>query len=165
MRRRTTSFGADEDDAPLMGGTKGQSEADLDITPMIDVTFLLLIFFMVTSTMQQSQENLPVAEHGVGVESRESLVVSILAPKSSSAPPAVRVGGGEELTGTGSPLDLDESRSARIREQVDQARQEGKTRVIIRADREVPYGFISRVMRVVNEVEGMAFSFEVKDRR
>jgi biopolymer transport protein ExbD len=163
VKRRATSFG-DDDDAPV-GGPKTQSDADLDITPMIDVTFLLLIFFMVTSTMQQSQENLPAAEHGVGVESRDSLVVSILASKSVSESPTVRVGGSEELSGTGAPGTLDESRREQIRELVGQARQEGRSRVIIRADREVPYGFISQVMRTVNEVEGMAFSFEVKDKR
>ncbi|MEZ6068519.1 MAG: biopolymer transporter ExbD [Planctomycetaceae bacterium] len=31
---------------------RAAEEDDLDITPMIDVTFLLLIFFMVTSTME-----------------------------------------------------------------------------------------------------------------
>ncbi|HUG91735.1 MAG TPA: biopolymer transporter ExbD [Planctomycetaceae bacterium] len=164
MKRRATSFGSD-DDAPAIGGPKRKSEADLDITPMIDVTFLLLIFFMVTSTMQQSQENLPVAEHGVGVQSRETFVVSILAPRSLGSPPTVRVAGGEELSGTGGPTDLDEGRHERIRELVGGARQEGKSRVIIRADRDVPYGFIDKVMRAVSEVEGMAFSFEVKDRR
>ena len=163
MKRRATSFGGD-DDAPI-GGPKTQSEADLDITPMIDVTFLLLIFFMVTSTMQQMPENLPTAQHGVGVESRESLIVTISAPTSLTNPPAVRVGNGEALTGTGGPRELDESSRSRVREQVAQGQQEGKTRVIIRADREVPYGFISQVMRAVNEVEGMAFSFEVKDQR
>ena len=30
-------------------------EEDLDITPMIDMTFLLLIFFMVTSTMKPDE--------------------------------------------------------------------------------------------------------------
>jgi biopolymer transport protein ExbD len=163
VKRRATTFGGD-DDAPL-ASPKSQSDADLDITPMIDVTFLLLIFFMVTSTMQQSQENLPVAQHGVGVESRESLVVSILASKSSSSAPELRVGGGEALPGAGAGSQLDEGRRERIRELVGQAQQEGKARVIIRADRDVPYGFISQVMRAVNEVEGMAFSFEVKDQR
>ncbi len=55
-------------------------EAELDITPMIDVTFLLLIFFMVTSTMdQQKQINVPPAKHGVGVEASNATFVTILA--------------------------------------------------------------------------------------
>ncbi len=44
----------------LSGGMKKKKaeEADLDITPMIDVTFLLLIFFMVASKMDpQKQAN------------------------------------------------------------------------------------------------------------
>ena len=48
-----------------LGGNAGikkkkNEDADLDITPMIDVVFLLLIFFMVTSTMDdQKAANVP----------------------------------------------------------------------------------------------------------
>jgi hypothetical protein len=42
----------DEDDGFQRRKKAGIADADLDITPMIDVTFLLLIFFMVTSTLQ-----------------------------------------------------------------------------------------------------------------
>mgnify|MGYP003325625382 CR=1 FL=1 len=45
--------GDDSDDrSPLHLPRKKLEDAEMDITPMIDVTFLLLIFFMVTSTMQ-----------------------------------------------------------------------------------------------------------------
>ena len=48
---------------------KRGEEAELDITPMIDVTFLLLIFFMVTSTMQGKPDlDVPPVKHGVGVD-------------------------------------------------------------------------------------------------
>ena len=43
---------AEEDDAPYEKKIRSSEDADIDITPMIDVTFQLLIFFMVTSTMQ-----------------------------------------------------------------------------------------------------------------
>ena len=44
---------------------KKKDEADLDITPMIDVVFLLLIFFMVTSTMQGTPDRaIPPASSG-----------------------------------------------------------------------------------------------------
>lgn len=43
-------------------------EIDLDMTPMIDVTFQLLIFFMLTNALvNASPVDLPRAEHGVGV--------------------------------------------------------------------------------------------------
>jgi len=40
------------------GGDRGQADAEMDMTPMVDVTFLLLIFFMVTAsfTLQKSFE-------------------------------------------------------------------------------------------------------------
>ena len=49
----------DEDPALVFGGRREPSEDDdLDMTPMVDVTFLLLIFFMVTAsfTLQKSIE-------------------------------------------------------------------------------------------------------------
>ena len=46
-----------------------QDDSEMDITPMIDMTFLLLIFFLVASKMDRSNEvRLPPAEHGVAVD-------------------------------------------------------------------------------------------------
>jgi biopolymer transport protein ExbD len=55
---------------------EGETDAELDMTPMVDVTFLLLIFFMVTAafTMQKSfklptpNENAPSANYEESVE-------------------------------------------------------------------------------------------------
>lgn len=53
--------GGDDDASGFVsfGGDKSESrEAEMDMTPMVDVTFLLLIFFMVTAafTLQKSME-------------------------------------------------------------------------------------------------------------
>ncbi len=51
--------GGDDEDDNFMGGDKEPiPEDELDMTPMVDVTFLLLIFFMVTAsfTIQKSLE-------------------------------------------------------------------------------------------------------------
>jgi len=43
-------------------------KADIDMTPMIDMTCLLLIFFMLTNSFESQKDlNVPEAEHGVGV--------------------------------------------------------------------------------------------------
>ena len=58
---------------------RSSNDAELDITPMIDVTFLLLIFFMVTSTMQPDEVlDIPTSVHGLGVEAN-SATGSVLA--------------------------------------------------------------------------------------
>ena len=57
-------FEEEEDDPDPMvtfGGKSDREEDELDMTPMVDVTFLLLIFFMVTAsfTLQKSIEQPP----------------------------------------------------------------------------------------------------------
>ncbi len=46
----------DQDPVLTFGGDKDDSESEMDMTPMVDVTFLLLIFFMVTAafTLQKT---------------------------------------------------------------------------------------------------------------
>jgi biopolymer transport protein ExbD len=50
-------------------------EAEMDITPMIDCTFLLLIFFLVTSKMKpELAVDLPKAKHGAVVVEQSSII-------------------------------------------------------------------------------------------
>ena len=50
----------------------------MDITPMIDITFLLLIFFLVCSTMSQATSvKLPPARHGKGVDEKTAVIITI----------------------------------------------------------------------------------------
>ena len=55
-----------------------QHPLHLDITPLVDVVFLLLIFFMVTTTFSSAREmrlNLPRAETGEKIEENKQQVV------------------------------------------------------------------------------------------
>lgn len=157
MAKKRSMFNTEEDGwkkRPTSGGTGN----DLDITPMIDVTFLLLIFFMVTSTMQATQDSdVPVARHGVGVDTRLSTTVlvhndgnglngkSVIEFKESNGKMEVSL---EELT-------------ARIRERV----QNGVMDVIIKADRGVPHGFVQEVTRAVTEVDGVKFYIGIEEKK
>lgn len=139
------------------GGFKKKNsaeEADLDITPMIDVTFLLLIFFMVTSTMQQeSAVNVPPANFGVGKDANTSSVITILASKGGGQP---RV-----LLGDGSG---DEARSMdMVTAYVQQGVGEGKRQVIIKADRDVNHGKVQEVLKALGEIEDLEFAVGVEE--
>jgi len=61
-KRHNDDMAHDEHAPQRMRGTK--SEDDMDLTPMVDVTFLLLIFFMITAAfaLQKSIEVPPVQE-------------------------------------------------------------------------------------------------------
>ena len=63
---------------PLLRRPRPVEEADMDITPMIDVTFLLLIFFLVSSRMAADVPvKLPKARHGTAVAVRDSIVLTV----------------------------------------------------------------------------------------
>lgn len=128
--------------------------ADLDITPMIDVTFLLLIFFMVASTMQaQTDLNVPAAKHGEGVPADTSTEIIVLAPQSATETPRILLG---DLKGPEGTVDD-------VRRFVEEGLRQGKTEVVVKADRDVPSGFVQRVLKAISEVEGVQFSIGVQD--
>src|SRR3970282_559623 len=55
-----------------------QADTEMDITPMIDCVFLLLVFFTVTSTPDaQTALDLAPARTGVGVRVQTSLIISL----------------------------------------------------------------------------------------
>ena len=67
----------DDGEAIVMPRGKRDS-AEMDITPMIDITFLLLIFFVVCSKMDPTQTGeLPAAQHGLAVSAKDSAVIFI----------------------------------------------------------------------------------------
>jgi len=134
--------------------SRGKTEADLDITPMIDVTFLLLIFFMVSSTMQAETDlNIPGAKHGEGVSAESCTEIIVLAPASASESPKIRLG---EVRGPEGTLED-------VRKFVEQGVRDGKVDVVIKADRDVPHGFVQRILKIVAEFEGVEFSIGVQD--
>ncbi len=130
-------------------------DADLDITPMIDVTFLLLIFFMVTSTMQPDEAlDIPTSVHGLGVEANSAILITI----SAGEPPLINLV--EDKNQTEDPTTVGPYVQARM--------QQGRKHVIIKAERMVQHGFVQKVTReantVIKEFEGARFSIAVDDK-
>lgn len=151
MSRRKPVFSDAEDGGWGIKARRGSS-AELDITPMIDVTFLLLIFFMVTSTMRPTSElQLPIAKHGVGVPADDAVIVQILSP-------GVAGGGDPEVLLDKSPVTLEELEQ-RVQESYDANRSE----VIIQADRDTPHRAVLQVMNAIKSVDGVKFHVGVRD--
>ena len=136
---------------PLLKQKNRGEDAEMDITPMIDITFLLLIFFLVCSTPdQQTAIELPKARHGKGVGERNSVMITISDEGIDSAPIYLADGKvGESL-----PEDPDTQKEM-IREAVEKGRQdEDKENVLIKADRNVAYRDVAKVVKAVSRVEG-----------
>jgi biopolymer transport protein ExbD/biopolymer transport protein TolR len=125
----------------------------MDITPMIDVTFLLLIFFMVTSTMENPDAlKIPEARSGLGVDTQKAAVITIFSGEDA---PEIFLADGVRENG---PVDVSEV-GAYVQSQ-------GQKTVIIKADRDVPSGFVEDVARAANESgEDLMFFVGVEDKQ
>lgn len=124
-------------------------EVEIDITPMIDITFLLLIFFIVASKLDEGATvELPKAKHGTSVAMKSSAVLTI-APAGEQA--AIYCGEGqsdETLIKSTSPDDQEEEIIAYLEEQINA----GKTEVIIMAEKGVRHGEVARVSKAVGKI-------------
>jgi biopolymer transport protein ExbD len=129
-----------------------QESAEMDITPMIDVTFLLLIFFLVSSVPdQKTAVDLPRADHGVAVSELQSVVLTVAEGGLNAAPVYAADG---RVSGTELSDDLD-TRHRQIGELVGQGLREGKPNVVIKGDKNVAYREVARVIKAVSQVQGV----------
>jgi len=127
-------------------------EDEPDFTAMIDMTFILLAFFIVTSTMEVSSTlTLPPARSGEGLADKAT-IISIWYDGDT---PEVYLADAR----TGGPATMSEV-TAYVAEGISQQR----TKVLIKADRETPSGFVEEVARAAGRAEGVqGFFVAVKD--
>lgn len=145
-------FASDSEDA--FKRDRGSPPGELDITPMIDVTFLLLIFFMVSSTMQPAANlDLPPADFSKGVTVSSSAVVVAKAPSGANIDPQLFLGDDAKS----------ESSLGELRSYLEEQQRAGVTKVVIKAEGDVPHGFVNEIARAVKEFEGLEMYLGVGD--
>ena len=148
-------------DEPAIKRRKAPVEdTEMDITPMIDCTFLLLIFFTVTSTPDaQTALNLAPAKHGVGVSIQNSLIISIAEAGDGKTANVYLADGkvGQPLQGT------PEEQDAQIRQAVEESLATGKSSILIKAEKGVLHRDVSRVASAAGGVEGVGLNLAVME--
>jgi biopolymer transport protein TolR len=152
----TTTDQLDEDVGPVLPRRRLIGDAEADMTPMIDMTFLLLIFFLVTFKASESKlVQLPDARHGSAVGKGESIIFSLVRlPGQTEA--RVYLGDDDKQ-----PLSEDHARQAEeIAELVEKS---GLQHVLIKADRAVHYRDVARVSAAVGQIEGVQLHYAVSD--
>ncbi len=128
---------------------------EIDITPMIDVTFQLLIFFMVTSTMQGNPPaDLPSARSGGSIEVAKVINVVVK--------PSIVAGQPAQIEMNKEAVNLEELKLA-LEEQAG-ARTDG-IHVMLMADRSMKNGDLNEVEVLLSEIQGVTYHFGVQDRR
>lgn len=116
-------------------------EDDLDLTPMVDVTFLLLIFFMITAAfaLQKSLEVPPVQED----EAAPTQTVDDLEKDSI----VVRIDG-DNVFWVGAPKWLEEQRAPSVQEMLSKLREargtegQGPAKMLVQANGDTRHQFV-----------------------
>ncbi|MDP6358055.1 MAG: biopolymer transporter ExbD [Planctomycetota bacterium] len=131
----------------ILGKKNKRKKTDVDITPLMDVIFLLLVFFMVATSFHEESRaldvTLPRAENPK-VISLDERVLSITISKDDHF-----------------FLNEDEIEPAKLREELDRKILEtGFKHVLIKADAETKYRNIAAVIDVLTvlDVEGVSFA-------
>lgn len=114
--------------------TREPDTPDINLTPLIDVVFLMLVFFVVSTTFIENdalEVTLPAADAGTAVEPG-AVVVSLAAD------------GRIQVNGAAVPDTASGLRQALIDALAGQPERAG--RLMVRADRRVPHGDVTRLM-------------------
>lgn len=144
-------------DNPLTPRRPIHDEARFDITAMIDLVFMMNIFFLVTTVGASLAEiDLPAAKHCVPADRDTSVIVTILASP-DRGPGLVFV----EETPEGRPLvDLAEQERA-VRAAVEAGVRAHKTTVLIKAEKSVRLRDVARIGATAVAVPGTELKVSV----
>ena len=107
----------------------------IEMTPIIDMVFLLLIFFLVATTFQQEERELKIALPQAEAAGPISLSLREI---------VVNITGDGTLVVAGQGTDLEGLRSI----VTDAVAGNPEQKVTVRGDRDVPYGTVARVLDV-----------------
>ena len=145
---------ADDMLQPLLR-SKTYDDSEMDITPMIDITFLLLIFFIVASKMDSAADvTLPKARYGMPVVEKSAVMITLAAGENGKA--VVYTGDGVDAANMVDSGDL-EAQEEEITAYVEKvlAEEGGKENVLIKAEGSVKTREVHRIAKAATLPEAV----------
>lgn len=150
-----------EDEEAVLPRRPIEPDDEIDMTPMIDCVFQLLIFFLVCSTMQESSMvKLPPARHGTGANEKTAVIITVDG-EGGVEKPRIYLGDGT----SGPPLPEDHAAQEKlISDAVEAGLAGGKTSILVKAARGVKSGDVERVSKAAAATaEGRKFYLGVME--
>jgi len=134
---------------------KMKHDEEIDVAPLIDCTFILLMYFIVLQAMTPRMDaNVPAAEHGTAMKQESASVITI---KNNPDTQQTSIIYGDDKRGEGTV--------AGVTTFVEDGLRKQKNNVIIMADREVPHGIVQQVLKAAAKVEGVKLGIAVQDKK
>ncbi|TWT81228.1 colicin uptake protein TolR [Planctomycetes bacterium CA13] len=137
-----------QDDDAILLPRKKRDDEEMDITPMIDITFLLLIFFVVASKMDPTQiGTIPEADNGLAISAKDSAVIFI---KPGGEDEAIverldhREFSKDEQTQASEIIEY-------VTAELEKSQGRNKNHVMIMGDKDVPVGQVTRVQKIIGD--------------
>jgi biopolymer transport protein ExbD len=138
-------------DNPLLGRPPHREPPEFDVTPMVDLVFMMNIYFMVTFiTLALAEIALPEAAHGGPLDADASIVFTVRGSLDGKSI-AVTVGTGDEAR----PIADGDAQTEQIIAAVEEGVAAGKKDVLIKAEKKVRLGEVFRIASAAASVEGV----------
>jgi biopolymer transport protein ExbD len=121
---------------------------------MVDVVFQLMTFLLFSVQMTGGEKvDVPPARHGMGVEESAATFLTLTKPRAVGGESRLLLGHGE-----GNVATIEQARQA-----VAVGVKEGRRKVILQADGDVPHGEVLKVASAVAQVEGITVHVGVQE--
>lgn len=145
------------DEASLVPRRSLLDEARFDITAMIDLVFMLNIFFLVTAVGAAMAEiDLPAARHCAPANRDDSVIISITGGAMGKAA-MFHVGEGNP----GEPRAADDRLERKIRAEIEAGVRAGKTIVLVKAEKSARLRDVAYVGKIAASVPGTTLKVSV----
>jgi len=131
---------------------------EFDITAMVDLVFMMNIYFLVTFVAATGALNLPTADHVVPLDADKAVVFTVVRSLDGQA---VTVYLGDSEKGEALPAGADQDE--RIQAAVEQGVASGKTEVLLKAEKKVRLADLFRVASAAT-VEGTKLHVAVTEK-
>ena len=143
-----------------------QEEVTINLTPLIDIVFLLLIFFMVSTTFSKESQlriRLPDASPDAEVEQRPSRLVIAITASGDYSIRAPNESTGHHLLSRERSVLAQAMAKAKAKAKVAQGTDD--LVVVIRADRKTPHEAVVRAMDVARKLGLVRITFSTQNPR
>jgi len=139
-------------------GLQPMHDDHINVTPLIDVVMCLIIFFLICGDLvvadMSGKVDLPVAKNGQPLPEIEDRVVVDVMPLPAS-------GGAPDISVLGQTIAYPyDAFAAALQDAVSKHRE---VKVIVRADKAVPYQFIAPILRICSQERAASVHFATQE--